>query len=86
MRSNLLIPLAEKFGDFGCFDCCGCGTAETGATLPGMVQSGSNAFTNHVAFELREDCKHASHRTSFGTRNFVRPQTRSVERTSNEAK
>src|SRR5579864_4576477 len=36
-------------------------SAEALAVLPGMSQSGANAFTQNLAFELGEDCQQRGH-------------------------
>jgi len=64
--SDLLIPWRNSFADFGGFNRRRGGSTETRAALPGVVQSGTNAFTEDVAFELRKDCQHTGHRSASG--------------------
>ena len=51
--SDLLIPWRNSFADFGGFNRRRGGSTETRTALPGVVQSGTNAFTEDVAFELQ---------------------------------
>src|ERR1039457_969794 len=58
--------LAKQFADFRGFVCrCG-GPTETGAALPGVVQTGTDAFPQDVVFEGGKHGQHASHRSAGG--------------------